>query len=59
LTGDGLVPFFSQRMNSLAGWVQPVKNYRKVQRVHTSEPKQITDLSRALTNMYKRLNWVK
>jgi pimeloyl-ACP methyl ester carboxylesterase len=59
LTGDGLVSYVSQRMNSLAGWVQPIKNYRKVQRVHASEPKQITDLSRALTNMYKRLKWVK
>jgi hypothetical protein len=57
--GDGLVPFFSQRMSNLTGWVQPIKSFRKVQRVHTAEPKQILDLSRALTNMYKRLSWVK
>lgn len=57
LVGDGLVPFYSQRMNSLAGWSQPIKNYRKVQRVHTAEPRQILDLSRALKNMYKRLGW--
>ena len=59
LVGDGLVPFFSQRMSNLAGWTQPIKSFRKVQRVHTAEPKQISDLSRALTNMYKRLGWVK
>ena len=57
LVGDGLVPFISQRMNSLAGWSQPIKSYRKVQRVHTAEPRQILDLSRALKNMYKRLGW--
>lgn len=57
LVGDGLVSFISQRMNSLAGWFQPIKSYRKVQRVHTAEPRQILDLSRALKNMYKRLGW--
>lgn len=58
-TGDGIVPAFSQRMSGLAGWNQPVRTFRHIKRIHTAEPKQVLDLSRALTNMYRRLGWVR
>jgi pimeloyl-ACP methyl ester carboxylesterase len=57
--GDGIVPAFSQRMSSLAGWSQSIRNFRYIKRIHTAEPKRVLDLSRALTNMYKRLGWVR
>jgi hypothetical protein len=56
--GDGIVPAFSQRMTDLTGWNQPVRNFRYLKRVHTAEPKRVLDLSKALTNMYKRLGWI-
>ena len=57
-TGDGIVPAVSQKMNGLAGWNQPIRNFRYTKRIHTAEPKRVLDLSRALTNMYKRLGWI-
>ncbi len=58
LVGDGIVPLFSQRENGLAGWNHPVRTFSYVKRIHTAEPKQVLDLSRALTNIYRRLRWV-
>jgi len=58
LIGDGIVPIASQKMTSLKGWKYPIKSYARANRIHTSEPDQTLDLSRALTNMYKRLGWI-
>jgi len=58
LLGDGIVPNFSQQMSLLKGWNRAVKRYDRFQRVHTSEPKQILDLSIALTDIYNRLGWI-
>lgn len=57
--GDGIVPVYSQRMTGVAGWNQWVRTFRYIKRIHTAEPKRVTDLSRALMNMYKRLGWVR
>ena len=58
LIGDGIVPIASQKMTSIKGWKYPIKSYARANRIHTSEPDQTLDLSRALTNMYKRLGWI-
>jgi pimeloyl-ACP methyl ester carboxylesterase len=57
--GDGIVPSYSQRMSATPGWNQPIRTFRYQKRIHTAEPRRVTDLSRALTNMYRRLGWIR
>jgi hypothetical protein len=55
--GDGIVPVLSQKMNRIKGWGRNIKSYDYFLRIHTVEPEQILDISRALSNMYKRVGW--
>lgn len=58
LRGDGIVPISFQKMSILPGWKLPIRAFNKNSVVHIEESKQVRDLSIALSNIYRRLNWL-
>ena len=57
LHGDGIVPLNNQHLSSVQTFNRNIRTYTKSGVLHTKQASRITDLHRALTDLYGQLGW--